>query len=163
MRYSRGLRFSKAKPVGSFRVYHPSTRRVVGQADSLREARTDAGFWSKQSPNPFEVQERFPSGKWVTVETVGGSGRRSHAAVRGHATARSNDQRAESIAFGAKWAEDRFREDPEYSAFTLNMVSIDPAVVPSAKKREAMKQLICTAAVKRWRELRDQAKLSVVR
>jgi hypothetical protein len=83
---------------------------------------------------------------------------RAHSTMRGHATKSVNEQRAESIAFGTKWAEDRFREDPDYSAFTLNMVSIDPAVVPSAKKREAMKQLICTAAVKRWRELRDQTK-----
>lgn len=70
MRYSRSVRFSKAKPTGSFRVYHPSSRRVAALASSLHEARTDAAFWSKQTPNPLEIQERFPSGKWVTVEMV---------------------------------------------------------------------------------------------
>jgi len=43
------------------------------------------------------------------------------------------------------------------------MVWIDPAVVPDAKKREAVKNLICTAAVKRWKALRDQTKLSATR
>ena len=70
MRYSSGARFSRAKPAGSFRVYHPSSRRVASHTDTLREARTDAAFWSKQTPNPIEIQERFPSGEWVTVETV---------------------------------------------------------------------------------------------
>lgn len=83
---------------------------------------------------------------------------RSHSTIRGSALNKSNGSRAETIALGTKWAEDRFREDPDYSAFTLDMVWIDPAVVPKAKKREAMKNLICTAAVKRWRALRDQAK-----
>jgi len=84
----------------------------------------------------------------------------SHATLRGHATKSVNEQRAESIAFGTKWAEERFREDPNYSTFTLDMVSIDPNEVPNAKRREAMKNAICTAAVKRWRALRDQARLT---
>ena len=77
--------------------------------------------------------------------------------VLAHATKSPSRERAESIAFGTKWAEDRFREDPNYAAFTLDMVSIDPAEVPNAKKREAVKNLICRAAVKRWRALRDQS------
>jgi hypothetical protein len=88
---------------------------------------------------------------------------RSYSTTRGHATINVNEDRAKSIAFGTKWAEDRFREDPNYSAFTLDMVRIDPAVVPNAKKREAVKNLICTAAVKRWRMLRDQARLLAAR
>lgn len=78
--------------------------------------------------------------------------------IHDHAT-RQGD-RAEAIAFGTKWAEDRFREDPTYAAFTPEMVWIDPAEVPNAKKRETQKNLICSTAVKRWRELRDQARLS---
>ena len=64
------MRFSRAKPTGSFRVYYPSSLRVAAHADTLREARKDAEYWSQQTPNPIEVQERFPSGQWVTVETV---------------------------------------------------------------------------------------------
>jgi predicted RNase H-like HicB family nuclease len=61
------MRFSRAKPTGSFRVYYPNTRRVAAHADTLREARTDAEFWKQQTPNSIEIQERFPSGKGVTV------------------------------------------------------------------------------------------------
>ena len=64
------MRTSRAKATGTFRVFSPSTRRVTTHADTLREARVDAAFWSKQSPSPFEIQERFPSGVWVTIETV---------------------------------------------------------------------------------------------
>ena len=70
MRYSSGARFSRAKPTGSFRVYYPSLRRVTAHAATLAEARADAAFWSKQTPTAIEIQERFPSGEWVTVETV---------------------------------------------------------------------------------------------
>ena len=76
--------------------------------------------------------------------------------LRGHSTMKSNDDRAdraEAIAYGNKWAEERFREDPNYHAFTLDMVEIDPTVVVSAKKREALKNLICDTAAKRWRAL----------
>lgn len=65
------MRFSRAKPTGSYRVYYPSQRRVTVHAESLAEARKDAKFWSQQVPNPIEIQERFPSGAWVTVEVVG--------------------------------------------------------------------------------------------
>lgn len=64
------MRFSRAKSAGSFRIFHPSSRRVAAHTATLGEARKDAAFWSKQTPNPIEIQERFPSGQWVTVETV---------------------------------------------------------------------------------------------
>jgi hypothetical protein len=64
------MRFSRAKPTGSFRVYYPKQRSVTAHADTLHEARKDAEFWSKQTPYSLEIQERFPSGAWVTVETV---------------------------------------------------------------------------------------------
>jgi len=63
------LRFSRAKPTGSFRVFHPSSRRVAAHTDTLAEARKDAEFWTKTTPNPVEIQKRFPSGTWVTIET----------------------------------------------------------------------------------------------
>lgn len=87
MRYSSGARFSKAKPTGSFRVFHPSSRRVASHADTLREARKDATFWSKQTPNPIEIQERFPSGKWVTIQVVKPETTRKTA----HATMKDGD------------------------------------------------------------------------
>ena len=65
------MRFSRAKPTGSFRVFHPSSRRVAAHADTLAEARKDAEFWTRTTPNPIEIQKRFPSGEWVTVETAG--------------------------------------------------------------------------------------------
>lgn len=85
------MRFSRAKPAGSFRVFHPSSRRVAAHADTLREARKDADFWSRQTPNTLEIQERFPSGEWVTVETVSprspsGSAARPTRVKRAHAT-----------------------------------------------------------------------------
>jgi len=64
------MRHSRAKPTGSFRVYHPSSRRVAAHAETLGEARRDAEFWSRLTPNPIEIQERFPSGAWVTIQTV---------------------------------------------------------------------------------------------
>ena len=97
------MRFSRAKPTGSFRVFHPSSRRVAAQADTLGEARKEANFWAKASTGAFEIQERFPSGAWVAVETVAqrvppptkstARPKRAHAAKRvvrggGHATKR---------------------------------------------------------------------------
>jgi len=64
------MRFSRAKPTGSFRVYHPSSRRVAAHVDTLREARKDAAYWTTTTTSPLEIQERFPSGAWVTIETV---------------------------------------------------------------------------------------------
>ena len=64
------MRWSRAKPIGSFRVYHPSSRRVAAHTDTLREARKDAAFWTKTTTSPIEIQERFPSGEWVTIATV---------------------------------------------------------------------------------------------
>jgi hypothetical protein len=63
------MRFSRAKPTGSFRVFHPSSRRVAGHTDTLAEARKDAAYWIETTPNPIEIQKRFPSGAWVTIET----------------------------------------------------------------------------------------------
>lgn len=102
----------------------------------------------------------YEKGQRIAMLDDRGPANKVHSTTRGHAMNKPNEDRAESIAFGTKWAEDRFREDPDYSAFTLDMIWIDPAVVPNAKKREAVKNLICTAAVKRWRALRDQAKLA---
>jgi len=65
------VRFSRAKPVGSFRVYHPSSRTVGAHAETLKDARTDAAYFTRASSTTVEIQERFPSGKWVTVEVVG--------------------------------------------------------------------------------------------
>ncbi len=79
-------------------------------------------------------------------------------AQRSQRSMTAEEERAKAIKFGTEWAEDRFRVDPNYAAFTLDMVWLDPAVVPNQKRREAMKNLICTAATKRWRALRDQAK-----
>ena len=57
------MRFSRAKPTGSFRVFHPSSRRVAAHTDTLGEARKDAAFWTKTTTSPIEIQERFPSGE----------------------------------------------------------------------------------------------------
>ena len=91
MRYSSGVRFSRAKPTGSYRVLQSSTRRVASHSDSLRDARVDADYWIKAGAKSMEIQERFPSGKWVTVDTVTRESE-SHATKttaptqRGHAT-----------------------------------------------------------------------------
>ena len=67
------MRFSRAKPTGSFRVFHAATHggrgRVAAHAETLAEARKDADYWTKTTSNPIEIQERFPSGAWVTIET----------------------------------------------------------------------------------------------
>ena len=63
------MRLSRSKPTSSFRVFHPSSRRVAAHTDTLAEARKDAAFWTKTTPNPIEIQKRFPSGEWVTIET----------------------------------------------------------------------------------------------
>lgn len=88
-----------------------------------------------------------------------------HEKRKAHATkkAGASEGGAESLAFAAKWAEERFREDPTYAAFTPDMVWIDPAKVPNDKKREALKNLICSAAAKRWRALREQARVGLQR
>lgn len=84
MHYSSGPRFSRAKPTGSFRVYDPSSRRVAAHPDTLRESRINAKFWSGVSGSKMEIQERFPSGKWVTVEVV--QPKSPHTTKRAHAT-----------------------------------------------------------------------------
>lgn len=85
------MRFSRAKPTGSFRVFQPGSRRVAVHTETLAEARKDAAYWAKATGSPIEIQERFPSGKWVTRESVSNHarmvstrGRHAHA----HATTR---------------------------------------------------------------------------
>lgn len=63
------MRLSRAKPTGSFRVFHPSSRRVAAHTDTLAEARKDAAYWAQTTSSPIEIQKRFPSGAWVTIET----------------------------------------------------------------------------------------------
>ena len=65
------MRFSRAKPTGSFRVFQPGSRRVAAHTDTLAEARKDADYWTKAASGPIEIQKRFPSGEWVTIETKG--------------------------------------------------------------------------------------------
>jgi hypothetical protein len=146
--------------------YHalPSTRTAVlpllrfehlpGREDVQRSVIDHRGGSYRRSEH-IAVQ-----GCWLTwahtVETlkrqaVGydtGSIGRLHASLRGQAT-ETDANRVEATALGTKWAEDRFCKDPEYSAFTLDMVWIDPAIVPNAKKRETMRHLICESAVTR--------------
>jgi hypothetical protein len=49
---------------------------------------------------------------------------RSHSTIRGHAMNKPNGDRAESIAFGTKWAEDRFREDPDQKPGSLRQIHV---------------------------------------
>ena len=63
------MRFSRAKPAGAYRVYSPVTRSVV-HAESLAEARKDARYFVSAGSVKIEIQERFPSGRWTTIETV---------------------------------------------------------------------------------------------
>lgn len=63
-------RFSRAKSTGSLRVVQAKSRRVAAHVDTMREAKINADFWSKASCSPMEIQERFPSGSWVTIKTV---------------------------------------------------------------------------------------------
>lgn len=74
------MRFSRAKPAGSFRVFQPISRRVTAHTDTLHEARKDADFWTKVASGPMEIQKRFPSGEWVTIETRSQSAKRSKQA-----------------------------------------------------------------------------------
>jgi hypothetical protein len=110
-----------------------------------------------KSPKPrHRATTKFPA----QIQRDTGSGGRQPSTRRGHATKKLNKDQVEATTFGTKWAENRFREDPDYAAFTPDMVWIEPGVVPNAKKRETLKNLICDVAVKRWRALRDQARRS---
>ena len=101
----RSARFSRAKPTGSYRVVQPSTRRVASHADSLRAARTDAEYWIKAGARSMEIQERFPSGKWVTVEVV--DPKRAHAtkiaADANDVASRTRGPSKEKLQQAAKW------------------------------------------------------------
>jgi len=88
MSYSSGVRFSRAKPTGSFRVFQPGSRGVASHDETLKDARASASYWTSAVGSPMEIQERFPSGEWVTVQVVKpkraatpktSSGRRSHS------------------------------------------------------------------------------------
>jgi hypothetical protein len=63
-------RFSRAKPTGAYRIYSPASRSV-SHAKSLAEARKDARYFVKAGSMKIEIQRRFPSGHWTTIETVG--------------------------------------------------------------------------------------------
>lgn len=81
------MRFSRAKPTGSFRVFQRSTRAVASQNENLQDAQRSATYWTRAVSSPMEIQERFPSGEWVTIKTVtpkfpqtkGASSKRSHS------------------------------------------------------------------------------------
>jgi hypothetical protein len=62
------MRFSRAKRTGTFRVL--AGRSVASHDDKLGDARKSAAYWTAAVGSRMEIQERFPSGKWVTVETV---------------------------------------------------------------------------------------------
>ena len=63
------MRFSRAKPTGSYRTRSPA-RGLVTHAKDLAEARKDARYFVKAGATKIEIQERYPSGSWVTIETV---------------------------------------------------------------------------------------------
>lgn len=65
------MRFSRAKPTGSYRVFQPTGRRVAEHAETLQEARKSAEYWVKAVGGTFEIQRRFPSGTWTVVDVVG--------------------------------------------------------------------------------------------
>ena len=62
------MRRSRAKPVGTFRIYAPATRHVGAHVKTLREARKDAAYFLAAGAKKIEIQERFPSGQWITIE-----------------------------------------------------------------------------------------------
>ena len=64
------MRFSRAKPTGSFRVFQRSTRAVAAHSEDLQDAEKSATYWTRAVSSPMEIQERFPSGEWVTIKTV---------------------------------------------------------------------------------------------
>lgn len=64
------MRHSKAFKVGSYRVRSAKSGHVASHVDSRGAARKEARFWVRFSGGAMEIQERFPSGTWVTVETV---------------------------------------------------------------------------------------------
>lgn len=85
MRYSSGVRFSRAKPTGSFRVLQAGTRRVASHDETLQDARKSATYWTSAVSSPMEIQERFPSGAWITVETMQPKSSVQNAPKRAHA------------------------------------------------------------------------------
>ncbi len=110
MRYSSGARFSRAKPTGSFRVFQPSTRAVASHEETLQDARKSAAYWTSAVSSTMEIQERFPSGEWVTVQVVKPKSSTKAAATskRSHATKKT------APAVSSK-AVDFFRKQAGYS------------------------------------------------
>lgn len=92
MRYSSGVRFSRAKPVGSFRVLQPSTRAVASHDETLKDARKSAAYWTSSVSSPMEIQRRFPSGDWVTIQVVQPKSQRARA-KRSYATVKTAEGR----------------------------------------------------------------------
>lgn len=74
-------------------MFHPSSRKVASHVDTLNEAKKDATFWSRQTPNPIEIQKRLPSGAWTVVDTVKRrgpmSGTEAAKRPRAHATVKA--------------------------------------------------------------------------
>lgn len=103
MRYSSGVRFSRAKPVGSFRVLQPSTRAVASHDETLKDARKSAAYWTSSVSSPMEIQERFPSGEWVTVQVVQPKSSRT-GSKRSHATKKGENYDWEAFTKGAAFA-----------------------------------------------------------
>ena len=64
---ARGVRFSKAKLTGSWRV--KAGRRVL-HATSRSNAKTSATYFIKAGAKEVEIQERYPSGTWITTDIV---------------------------------------------------------------------------------------------
>ena len=127
MRYSSGVRYSRAKPVGSIRVLQPSTRAVASHAETLKDARKSAAYWTSSVSSPMEIQERFPSGEWVTVQVVQPkSAKRSHATKkapehRGYVKAGKDLEKALADRLGFIPTEDFIlRALDEWEGFTLD-------------------------------------------
>jgi len=108
---------------------------------------------SKPRPRAAQLDREIETALASAPKTAWGQ--RHSVQPTAHATKKADEAHVDTLALGTKWAEDRFREAPDYSAFTPDMVWVDPAVVPSAKKREDMKNTICAVAAKRMRTLRD--------
>jgi len=71
--------------MGSFRVFQPSTRTVASHEETIKEARKSAAYWTSATGSTLEIQERFPSGDWVTVQVVkpkrGPSSKTAHSTI----------------------------------------------------------------------------------
>lgn len=57
-------------PIGSFRVYDPKSRRAIVNVGTMAKARTEGEWTFRMTRQPLEIQERMPTGTWVTVGRV---------------------------------------------------------------------------------------------